>query len=106
VCPCSYNTIDLDIKHVGFVIVQVKNDLNSHRSEADWFKMDPFKCGLLEEFDKDEEGRSLIPIIRIVFTLAVETPTVTHRTHKLPSDGATSLGSDGQPHASEPSTSG
>jgi hypothetical protein len=99
VYPYLYDSIDLEVKHVGFVIVQVKNDSKPYRSQADWFKnMDPFKCGLLGDSDKDE-GVFPIPIIRIVFTLAVEKPTLTHRTYGSPSDGATqsSLGKEGQP---------
>jgi len=97
VYPYLYDSIDLKVKNVGFVIVQVKNDSNQSRSDADWFRnMDPFKCGLLDDTDI-VKGVFPIPIIRIVFTLANDVPTLTRKTYESPSDGATSLGNDGQP---------
>jgi hypothetical protein len=97
VYPYLYDGIDLNVKQVGFIIVQVKNDSNANRSGVDAFKkMDPFKCGLLNDLDK-EDGRFPIPIIRILFSLSGPGPAVTHQTYESPSEGATILGGDGQP---------
>jgi hypothetical protein len=97
VYPYLYDSMDLEVKNVGFVIVQVKNDSNQSRPDAEWFRnMDPFKCKLLEESDKDKAPFP-IPIIRIVFTLANDVPALTCKTYELPSHGATSLGNDEQP---------
>ncbi|KAH9050406.1 hypothetical protein EDB83DRAFT_2190226, partial [Lactarius deliciosus] len=59
-----YGSLDLNIKNVGFIIVQVKNDSSASGSDyASIFKkMDPFKCGLLNDSDKVNR-QFLIPII-------------------------------------------
>ncbi len=70
VYPYLYGGTDLDPKKVGFIIVQVKNDSNVQRAQADVFpNMDPFKCGLLDESDL-EDGIFPIPIIRFLFSLS------------------------------------
>jgi hypothetical protein len=99
VYPFLYDSLDLNVRNIGFIIVQVKNDSNLARSEdVNLFrKMDPFKCGLLNESDK-EDGRFPIPLIRIVFSLAGTTdPHLTRAVYKEPSDGAETLGTDGRP---------
>ena len=72
VYPYLYGSTDLDIKKLGFIIVQVKNDSTRYAGGSldDLFlKMDPFKCNLIDKGDK-EDGRFPIPIIRIVFLLS------------------------------------
>ncbi|KAI9429403.1 hypothetical protein H4582DRAFT_2065292 [Lactarius indigo] len=67
VYPYLYDSFDLDVKKVGFIIVQVKNDSNTSRSDdlKIFQNMDPFKCGILDLSDT-EDGQFPIPIIRIV----------------------------------------
>lgn len=101
VYPFLYNSNDerLNVENVGFVIVQVKNDPSVSPSNDEVFKkMDPFGCSLLKDSDKVNE-RFPIPIIRLVFLIAKkeEKSTFLYKTYKSPSDGATSLGSDGRP---------
>lgn len=97
VYPFLYNSTDLNVKNVSFIIVQVKND-SSRRCGDDVFKkMDPFKCGLLNGADK-VNGRFPIPIIRIVFSLSEPGGhSFTQKKYESPSDGAEALGSDGHP---------
>jgi hypothetical protein len=98
VYPYLYGGLDLDVKKVGFIIVQVKNDRTTSRSDyVDIFKkMDPFKCGLLDDSDK-EDGRFPIPIIRILFSLSGLTePGVTHMKYEEPLERAAMLGKAGQ----------
>jgi hypothetical protein len=67
--PFLYNTTTLDIKKVGFILVQVGKRSTRSGSESldDIFsKMDPFNCKLI----KDENEQFPIPIIRIVFLLS------------------------------------
>lgn len=100
VYPFLYDSKDerLNVKNVGFVIVQVKNDANVSPSDDELFKkMDPFGCSLLNNSDK-VNGRFPIPIIRLVFLIAKKKHfAVTRKTYNSPSDGATSLGEDGRP---------
>ncbi|KAH9179801.1 hypothetical protein EDB89DRAFT_2238751 [Lactarius sanguifluus] len=98
--PCTHTcteSFDLDVKKVGFIIVQVKNDSNT--SQCDDLKifqnMDPFKCGILDLSDT-EDGQFPIPIIRIVFSISGP-DNITCMSYNKPSDGAVSLGKDGQP---------
>jgi len=100
VYPFLYDSKDecLNVKNVGFVIVQVKNDAKVSPSNDEVFKkMDPFGCSLLNDSDK-VEGRFPIPIIRLVFLIAKKegNSTVTQKIYNSPSDGATSLGEDGR----------
>jgi hypothetical protein len=63
--PYLYDDTYLDIKNIGFIIVQVKKNDVTKASPAEIFKkMDPFACGLLDESDDFH-----IPIIRMVFAL-------------------------------------
>lgn len=100
VYPFLYDSKDerLDIKNVGFIIVQVKNDANVSPSDDEVFqKMDPFGCLLLNDSDK-VNGRFPIPIIRLVFLIAKKKDfAVTPKTYNSPSDGARSFGEDGRP---------
>ncbi len=92
VCPFLYETGDLDIKKVGFVIVQVKNRANYMPPNAKPFKkMDPFLCELLGDEDRP------VPIIRIVFTLDGERPSFQWQAYGSPDDGAVTLDRNGQP---------
>ncbi|KAI9434763.1 hypothetical protein BJY52DRAFT_1231070 [Lactarius psammicola] len=96
VYPYLYDSLDLEVKNVGFIIVQVKNDSNASRSDdASIFrKMDPFKCGLLGDSDK-VDGRFPIPIIRLLFSLSGP-GGVTQMTYNNPSEGTARL-DDGHP---------
>ncbi len=99
VYPYLYDSLNLDVKNVGFIMVQVKNDSNASQSDdANIFKkMDPFECGLLNDSDK-EDGRFPIPIIRLLFTLSgISKPGLTQVTYKVPSMGAAVLGEDALP---------
>jgi len=96
VYPFLFNTRDLVVKQVGFVIVQVKNHATHMTPEANLFKnMDPFHCGLLSEKDKKS---FTVPIIRIVFALGGGKPFLEHVTHQSPTDGALTLDRNGRPH--------
>jgi hypothetical protein len=97
VYPYLYGSTDLDVKNVGFIVVQVKKNEVSKPSQAKIFqKMDPFGCGLLLESDQ-VDGKFPIPIIRIVFALcSSKAPAVTRKTYTSPSEGASSVDNDGQ----------
>jgi hypothetical protein len=95
VYPFLYDTNDLDIKKVGFVLVQVKNYVDSKSPSDTIFQiMDPFHCSLL---NKDDELDFTVPIIRIVFSLGDETPELQYQTYESPKDGAMTIDEDGQP---------
>ncbi|KAI0301711.1 hypothetical protein B0F90DRAFT_1816914 [Multifurca ochricompacta] len=99
VYPYLYGGTDLDMQKLGFMIVQVKNDPDLDRSDFNelFKRMDPFKCKLLHESDK-QDGPFPIPIIRFLFTLSSgDTPTLERMKYDSPSDGATTLGTNGQP---------
>jgi hypothetical protein len=93
-----YDSNVLAIKNVGFIIVQVKKNDVSEKSQAEIFqKMDPFGCGLLLEPD-DVDGKFPIPIIHIIFALcSSKEPAVTHKTYSSASEGVSSVDDDGQP---------
>ncbi|KAH9015441.1 hypothetical protein EDB83DRAFT_2321310 [Lactarius deliciosus] len=97
VYPYLYGSLDLNVKNVGFIIVQVKNDSSASGSDyASIFKkMDPFKCGLLGDSDK-VNGRFPIPIIRILFSLMSSEKNLTQMMYEVPTDGAEDL-KDGRP---------
>ncbi|KAI0253843.1 hypothetical protein BJV78DRAFT_133573 [Lactifluus subvellereus] len=88
--PYLYGSTDLDDKHVGFIIVQVKNDSEFSQPNAELFRnIDPFECGLLDESDLDKSSRRFpILIIRIVFALRGKQSTVTPMSYSSPSEGA------------------
>ena len=74
VYPYLYHGKDLDVKQLGFIIIHVRNDpIAVERPEKDldelFSNMDPFRCGLINDDDK-EHGRFPIPIICIVFLLS------------------------------------
>jgi hypothetical protein len=88
----------LDIKNVGFIIVQVMKIDVTKQSQAEIFqKMDPLGCGLLPK-SAQVDGRFPIPIIRIVFALSSKEPAVTHKTYSSASKGTSSdsIDHDGQ----------
>ncbi|KAH9022530.1 hypothetical protein EDB83DRAFT_2527497 [Lactarius deliciosus] len=89
VYPYLYDSLHLNVKNVGFIIVQVKNDSNASRSsDATIFqKMDPFKCGLLDDSNK-VNGRFPIPIICILFSISSKEPALTQMKYNIASDGA------------------
>ncbi|KAH9977335.1 hypothetical protein BGW80DRAFT_1288680 [Lactifluus volemus] len=87
VLPYLFETTNLDISKLGFIIIRVENDGNNSEPDADMFlKMDPFTCGLLDKLDVD--GCFRIPIIRIVFSLRGEGAVVTPMRYSTPSEGA------------------
>src|SRR6266404_1051771 len=87
VFPYLYDTIHLDIKKVGFIIVQVKNAKSVRRREHLFTNMDPFTCNL---FKTD----NTVPIIRLVFSL--RTPPSLKQMQYTSTFGTTSF-KDGQP---------
>ncbi|KAH9176091.1 hypothetical protein EDB89DRAFT_1882102 [Lactarius sanguifluus] len=98
VYPYLYGGTDLDVKKIGFIMVQVKkNDSSSEEAQAEIFrKMDPFDCGLVTGPD----FYFPIPIIRIVFALNGKENKdlgVTRKTYTSPSDGALSTDRGGRP---------
>ncbi|KAH9016325.1 hypothetical protein EDB84DRAFT_1276909 [Lactarius hengduanensis] len=95
VYPYLYGGTDLDVKKIGFILVQVKkNDSSSVEAQAKIFrKMDPFDCGLVTGPD----FYFPIPIIRIVFALGGKESGVTRKTYTSPSDGALSVDRGGRP---------
>jgi hypothetical protein len=97
VYPYLYGSTDLDVKNVGFIVVQVKKNDVTEPSQAENFqKMDPLGCGLLLESDQ-VDGKFPIPIIRVVFALCnSKAPAVTHKTYSSPSEGASSVDKHGQ----------
>jgi hypothetical protein len=96
VYPYLRGSLELDVKNLGFILVQVKKDDVSTESRAEIFKkMDPFACGLLHESDK-MNGHFPIPLIRVVFALCGK-PEFVHMTYSSPSNGASSLADTGQP---------
>jgi hypothetical protein len=87
-------TSKLDVKNVGFILVQVKNHAGTISSfdHTKIFKgMDPFRCKLLGENDSLN-----VPIIRILFSLGDKTANLIHQTYNPPGEGATKDAS-GQP---------
>ncbi|KAH9037252.1 hypothetical protein EDB85DRAFT_2287937 [Lactarius pseudohatsudake] len=85
VYPFLYGTSDLDVKQIGFIIIQVKNYANRLAPDPMLFKkMDPFLCDLLSKKDTD----FAVPIIRIVFALGGGVPSFTQQTYESPDDGA------------------
>jgi len=66
--PFLYETDDLDVKKVGFIIVRVKDSI-SLKPTGIMKKMDPFALGL---FTNDDT----VPIIRIVFSLNKKHPSL------------------------------
>jgi len=67
--------VPLKDTNIGFILVQVKNNMavTANLSDDLFESMDPYKLGILNEDDKNER---LIPMIRILFSLATRTPTV------------------------------
>ncbi len=96
VYPFLYNTSDLVIKKTGFIIVQVKNHANFLKPDPHLFRgMDPFACKLL---DKDSDGPDFtVPIIRIVFSLGGERPSLNHITYESPGLGAATFDANKHP---------
>jgi hypothetical protein len=94
VYPFLFNTTQLNLSKVGFIIVQVKNNPDisvSHRGTIDdiFLKMDPFSCKLIQDSDK-VDGRFPIPMIRILFLLSAE-PGFTQWTYSSPKQGAATV---------------
>ena len=96
VYPYLRGSTELDVKNLGFILVQVKKNNVSTESQAEIFKkMDPFACGLLHESD-NVDGYFPIPLIRVVFALCGK-PEVVHMKYSSPSKGALSLVDGGLP---------
>jgi len=87
---------ELDVKNLGFILVQVKKNNVSTESRAEIFtKMDPFACRLLHRSNK-VDGYFPIPLIHVVFALCGK-PEVVHMKYSSPSKGASSLVDGGLP---------
>jgi hypothetical protein len=96
VYPYLCGSLELDVKNLGFILVQVKKNDISTESWAEIFKkMDPFACGLLHKSDK-MDGHFPILLIRVVFVLCGK-PEFVHMTYSSPSNSASSLVDMGQP---------
>lgn len=92
VFPYLYGGIDLDPKKIGFIIVQAKNDSESHCNVDELFlKMDPFQCGLLNKSKDLEDGIFPIPIIRLLFLLRTGNDEPSVKMYKPPSQGTTTV---------------
>ncbi|KAH9175331.1 hypothetical protein EDB89DRAFT_2066689 [Lactarius sanguifluus] len=91
VYPFLYGASDLDVKNVGFIIIQVKNHANPMAKS--FKKMDPFLCDLLSNEDTD----FTVPIIRIVFALGGGKSSFMRQTYRSPDDGAVTFDGHGQP---------
>ncbi len=70
ISPFLYDTIDLNIKSVVYIIVQVKNTDRVHDKLEIFKKMDPFSCKLFKK------ASTVVPIIRILFSLRGELPSL------------------------------
>ena len=94
--PFLYDTDDLDVKKVGFVLVQVRNFVDSiSHSDEFYRRLDPYHCSLLDEDDEDLDFT--VPIIRIVFSLGDKKTGLYHQTYNSPKDGAKTFDKDGKP---------
>ncbi|KAH8998885.1 hypothetical protein EDB86DRAFT_781144 [Lactarius hatsudake] len=94
VYPFLYGTSDLDVKKVGFIIIQVKNYANHLAPDPMLFKkMDPFLCDLLSKEDTD----FAVPITRIVFALGGGESSFTQQTYESLDDGAVTFDGHRQP---------
>ncbi|KAH8998947.1 hypothetical protein EDB86DRAFT_3075991 [Lactarius hatsudake] len=94
VYPFLYGASDLDVKKVGFIIIQDKNHVNPMAPNPKSFrKMDPFLCDLLSNEDTD----FTVPIIRIVFALGGGESSFTRQTYRSLDDGAVTFDGHGQP---------
>ena len=89
VYPFLYNSKELDVKNVGFIMIQVKtNDIKEAARGEIFRKMDPYHCNLLLPEDNTcEDGTFPIPIIRIVFALSSNEQAVTQQMYGQPSEG-------------------
>lgn len=91
VYPYLYEALNLDVKKLGFIIVQVKNDSNN--IDEVFQKMDPFECGLLAKSKDKSKTQSpfTVPIVRILFFLSGTKDLVEPRVYNPPSNGTTML---------------
>lgn len=90
-----YDTRDLILERVGFIIVQVKNHARFLKPQEGLFQfMDPFLCQLLE---KGDNSNFTVPIIRIVFALGGEKPFLERMVYASPDLGVATLGRKGKP---------
>ncbi|KAH9081594.1 hypothetical protein EDB83DRAFT_2283085 [Lactarius deliciosus] len=97
VYPYLYETSDLIIKNVGFVIVQVENHTNHIAPTPALFRrMDPYFCQLLDE-DGDHDPDLSVPIIRIVFSIGEDKPSLEPMAYKSPGQGVATFDADGHP---------
>ncbi|KAH9039905.1 hypothetical protein EDB84DRAFT_1019205 [Lactarius hengduanensis] len=95
VYPYLYDTSDLVINKVGFIIVQVKNYADKLSPNPELFrKIDPFACGLV---NKGDESSFTVPIIRIVFSLGGKKPSLERMNYDSPDQGAVTLHRSGKP---------
>jgi hypothetical protein len=94
VYPFLYDTSNLVIKKVGFIMVLVKNDSDVTPNAILFKRMDPFLCELLGKNDKRD---FTIPIIRIVFSLGGGKPFLQPMRYNSLEQGAASFDADGYP---------
>ncbi|KAH9046307.1 hypothetical protein EDB84DRAFT_1265284, partial [Lactarius hengduanensis] len=95
VYPYLYDTSDLVISKVGFIVVQVMNCADNLTPDASLFtNMDPFLCGLVS---KDDRPGFTVPIIRIVFALGKGEPSFKRMTYNSLGQGTATFDVNGQP---------
>ncbi|KAH8992517.1 hypothetical protein EDB92DRAFT_1988690 [Lactarius akahatsu] len=95
VYPYLFDTSDLVVNKVGFIVIQVKNNVNNLTPDDDLFKMmDPILCGLV---NKDDGPGFTIPIIRIVFALGKGEPSFERMNYDSLTQGATTFDRNGRP---------
>ncbi|KAH9081566.1 hypothetical protein EDB83DRAFT_2214337 [Lactarius deliciosus] len=95
VYPYLFDSSDLVVNKVGFIVIQVKNYANNLTPDDDLFKkMDPILCGLVS---KDDGLGFTIPIIRIVFALGKGEPSFERMNYDSPTQGATTFDRNGRP---------
>ncbi|KAH9175259.1 hypothetical protein EDB89DRAFT_2092796 [Lactarius sanguifluus] len=95
VYPYLYDTNDLVINKVGFIVVQVKNHADNLSPDANLFKkMDPFLCELVS---KDDRPGFTVPLIRIVFALGKGEPSFKRMRYNSLEQGAATFDVNGQP---------
>ncbi|KAH8990142.1 hypothetical protein EDB86DRAFT_3104146 [Lactarius hatsudake] len=95
VYPYLYDTSDLVINKVGFIVVQVTNHADNPTPDTNLFKnMDPFLCELVSG---DDRPGFTVPIIRIVFALGEGVPFFKRMRYKSLEQGTATFDVNGQP---------
>ncbi|KAH9178639.1 hypothetical protein EDB89DRAFT_1927636 [Lactarius sanguifluus] len=95
VYPYLYDTSDLVISKVGFIVVQVTNHADNPTPDANLFKnMDPFLCELVS---KDDRPGFTVPIIRFVFALGKGEPSFKRMRYNSLDQGTATFDVNGRP---------